>query len=153
MTTPNERLVRMRKSFAKDRSVLTEDYKYFTTPDKAAKQLAKQPAQKHTKCRALVRPVLGRRVENNQQKEQIMARNTTYKNSSEAREVKSPAFIAWHVAEKSKDKSFWTRIGAAWGRQGLTRTGSGRSNRGERRVSAFLSFGRNAMNNTNRLRT
>jgi|HubBroStandDraft_6_1064221.scaffolds.fasta_scaffold406342_1 hypothetical protein len=114
MTTPNERLVRMRKSFAKDRSVLTEDYKYFTTPDKAAKQLAKQPAQKHTKCRALVRPVLGRRVENNQQKEQIMARNTTYKNSSEAREVKSPAFIAWHVAEKSKDKSFWTRIGAAW---------------------------------------
>jgi hypothetical protein len=55
-----------------------------------------------------------RRVENNQQKEQIMARNTTYKNSSEAREVKSPAFIAWHVAEKSKDKSFWTRIGAAW---------------------------------------
>jgi hypothetical protein len=80
MTTPNERLVRMRKSIAKDRSVLTEDYKYFTTPDKAAKQLAKQPAQKHTKCRALVRPVLGRRVENNQQKEQIMARNTTYKN-------------------------------------------------------------------------
>src|SRR5580692_11599879 len=60
MTTPNERLVRMRKSFAKDRSVLTEDYKYFTTPNKAAKQLAKQPAQKHTKCRALVRPVLGK---------------------------------------------------------------------------------------------
>jgi hypothetical protein len=55
MTTPNERLVRMRKSFANDRSVLTEDYKYFTTPNKAAKQLAKQPAQKHTKCRALVR--------------------------------------------------------------------------------------------------
>ncbi len=43
-----------------------------------------------------------------------MARNTNYKNNREAREVKSPAFIAWHVAEKSKDKSFWTRIGAAW---------------------------------------
>jgi hypothetical protein len=33
MTTPHERLARMRKSFAKNKSVLTEDYKYFTTPD------------------------------------------------------------------------------------------------------------------------
>jgi hypothetical protein len=28
MTTPHERLARMRKSFEKDKSVLTEDYKY-----------------------------------------------------------------------------------------------------------------------------
>jgi hypothetical protein len=35
MTTPHERLTRMRKSFAKNKSVLAEDYKYFTTPDVA----------------------------------------------------------------------------------------------------------------------
>src|ERR1700730_12214221 len=33
MITSHERLVRMRKSFERNRSVLTEDYKYFTTPD------------------------------------------------------------------------------------------------------------------------
>ena len=33
MTTPQQRLDRMRKSFEKERSVLTTDYKYFTTPD------------------------------------------------------------------------------------------------------------------------
>jgi hypothetical protein len=33
MTTPQQRLARMRKSFEKDRSVLAEDYRYFTTPD------------------------------------------------------------------------------------------------------------------------
>jgi hypothetical protein len=62
MTTPNERLARMRKSFEKNRSVLTEDYKYFTareagapTPhgsiplNKAAHKLAEQPAQKSPK--------------------------------------------------------------------------------------------------------
>jgi hypothetical protein len=49
MTTPYERLARMRKSFVKDRSVLTEDYKYFTTPDKTA-QRAKQPEQRPRKC-------------------------------------------------------------------------------------------------------
>lgn len=42
-----------------------------------------------------------------------MARNTNYKNSK-PREAKAPAFIAYHVAEKSESKSFWTRIGAAW---------------------------------------
>jgi hypothetical protein len=42
MTTPQERLARMRKSFAKNKSVLTEDYKYFITPDKAAKKPRKQ---------------------------------------------------------------------------------------------------------------
>ncbi|MCI0536989.1 MAG: hypothetical protein L0Z50_17375 [Verrucomicrobiales bacterium] len=43
-----------------------------------------------------------------------MARNTNYKKGSKTREVKSPALIAWHVVQKSEDKSFWTRIGAAW---------------------------------------
>jgi ADP-dependent phosphofructokinase/glucokinase len=38
MSTPHERLSRMRKSFAKNKSVLTEDYKYFITPDKPVKQ-------------------------------------------------------------------------------------------------------------------
>jgi hypothetical protein len=42
-----------------------------------------------------------------------MARNSKAQ-SNKSREAKTPAFIAWHVAEKSKDKSFWTRIGAAW---------------------------------------
>jgi hypothetical protein len=32
-TTSIQRLVRMRKSFEKNKSVLTEDYKYFITPD------------------------------------------------------------------------------------------------------------------------
>jgi hypothetical protein len=35
MPTPHERLARMRKSFEKNKSVLTVDYKYFTTPDTA----------------------------------------------------------------------------------------------------------------------
>jgi len=33
MTTPQQRIARMRKSFEKDKSVLTADYKYFTTPN------------------------------------------------------------------------------------------------------------------------
>ena len=33
ITTPIERLIRMRKSFEKEKSVLTIDYKYFITPD------------------------------------------------------------------------------------------------------------------------
>jgi hypothetical protein len=41
-----------------------------------------------------------------------MARYQNTKSSK--RESKAPAFIAYHVAEKSEDKSFWTRIGAAW---------------------------------------
>jgi hypothetical protein len=36
MMTPQERLARMRKSFEKDKSVLTADYKYFTTPNATA---------------------------------------------------------------------------------------------------------------------
>jgi hypothetical protein len=51
MTTPHERLARMRKSFAKNKSVLTEDYKYFITPDKPDKQRAEQPKRrKLAKC-------------------------------------------------------------------------------------------------------
>jgi hypothetical protein len=38
MTTPQQRLARMRKYFEKNKSVLTEDYKFFITPDKPAKQ-------------------------------------------------------------------------------------------------------------------
>lgn len=34
-------------------------------------------------------------------------------NSKAQFESKPPAFIAWHVRKKD-DKSFWTRIGAAW---------------------------------------
>lgn len=44
-----------------------------------------------------------------------MARSYNHKAANnKARETKAPAFIAWHVAEKSDSKSFWTRIGAAW---------------------------------------
>ncbi len=39
--TPNQRLDRMRKSFEKGKSVLTEDYKYFTTPNKGNVHLDK----------------------------------------------------------------------------------------------------------------
>jgi hypothetical protein len=56
MTTPQERLARMRKSFERNRSVLTEDYKYFTTPDapakrrnKVAETSAARPASKSKK--------------------------------------------------------------------------------------------------------
>jgi hypothetical protein len=45
------------------------------------------------------------------------------KKTGKNREAKAPAFIAYHVMEKSEDKSFWTRIGAAWEHedgQGLT---------------------------------
>lgn len=41
-----------------------------------------------------------------------MARYQNTKSSK--RESKAPKFIAYHVAEKSDNKSFWTRIGAAW---------------------------------------
>jgi len=50
MTTPQQRMARMRKSFAKNKSVLTEDYKYFTTPDKPDISRAEQPAHKRRKC-------------------------------------------------------------------------------------------------------
>ena len=46
MTTPQQRLDRMRTSFEKDKSVLTVDYKYFITPDAPAKQRASIPRSK-----------------------------------------------------------------------------------------------------------
>jgi hypothetical protein len=46
MTTPAERLARMRKSFAKNKSVFTEDYKYFTTPGAVAKPHVSIPRSK-----------------------------------------------------------------------------------------------------------
>jgi hypothetical protein len=61
MMTPHERLARMRKSFEKDKSVFTADYKYFTTPDepttphvpiprsKAARKSAERSALKSPK--------------------------------------------------------------------------------------------------------
>lgn len=46
MTTPDERLSRMRKSFEKYRCILTADYRYFTTPDAPAKPRASIPQNK-----------------------------------------------------------------------------------------------------------
>jgi hypothetical protein len=46
MTTPEERLARMRKSFEKNKSMLTEDYKYFTTPDAPATPRESTPRNK-----------------------------------------------------------------------------------------------------------
>jgi hypothetical protein len=46
MTTPQQRLARMRKSFERNRSVLTEDYKYFVTPDARATPRASIPRNK-----------------------------------------------------------------------------------------------------------
>jgi hypothetical protein len=50
MVMPHERRARMRKSFAKNKSVLTEDYKYFTTPDKPTKQPMERSDGKSSKC-------------------------------------------------------------------------------------------------------
>jgi hypothetical protein len=46
MITPNQRLARMRKSFDRNKSVLTEDYKYFTTPDALATPRVSIPQNK-----------------------------------------------------------------------------------------------------------
>jgi hypothetical protein len=46
MTTPHERLDRMRKSFERNKSVLTTDYKYFTKPDAPAMPRASIPRNK-----------------------------------------------------------------------------------------------------------
>jgi len=52
MTTPHERLARMRKSFERNRSVLTEDYKYFIT--RMVKPRAEKPASARdpSKCQS-----------------------------------------------------------------------------------------------------
>jgi hypothetical protein len=44
--TPYQRLARMRKSFARNKSVLTEDYKYFITPDVSAMPRVSTPRNK-----------------------------------------------------------------------------------------------------------
>ena len=46
MPTPHERLARMCKSFKKNKSVLIEDYKYFTTPDTRSKPRVSIPQNK-----------------------------------------------------------------------------------------------------------
>ena len=43
-----------------------------------------------------------------------MARNSNYGRNEKKREPKAPALIAYHVADRGEEKSFWTRIGAAW---------------------------------------
>jgi len=51
-----------------------------------------------------------------------MARNTNEDRRSSP-ESRAPAYIAWHVTGDGDNKSFWTRIGAAWSHQdgeGLT---------------------------------
>jgi hypothetical protein len=51
VTKPSQRLERMRASFEKDKSVLADDYAYFTTPhesirpNKAARKLAERSEQ------------------------------------------------------------------------------------------------------------
>jgi hypothetical protein len=42
-----------------------------------------------------------------------MARNSNSNRKDKARETQPPALIAFHVTERG-EKSFWTRIGAAW---------------------------------------
>jgi hypothetical protein len=44
--TPDQRLERMRASFDANKSVLSEDYKYFTTPEGLATQRAPTPQSK-----------------------------------------------------------------------------------------------------------
>ena len=72
---------------------------------------------------------------------------------------KAPALIAYHVTERGKDKSFWTRIGAAWdhedgkgltlqldlvpvngGRMVLRVPGENTDEQGEGRVSALSTY-------------
>lgn len=42
-----------------------------------------------------------------------MTRSKTYADRKQKAEPKPPTLIAWHVADRG-EKSFWTRIGAAW---------------------------------------
>jgi hypothetical protein len=60
MTTPHERLTRMRKSFEKNKTVLTADYKYFTTPNVPA---TPQESTQHTK---IARKMADRSASNHQ---------------------------------------------------------------------------------------
>lgn len=42
-----------------------------------------------------------------------MTRNTQTQRKAKSRETQPPALIAYHVSERG-EKSYWTRIGAAW---------------------------------------
>jgi len=42
-----------------------------------------------------------------------MTRNRNTNNKQQTRNTQPPALIAYHIAERG-EKSFWTRIGAAW---------------------------------------
>lgn len=42
-----------------------------------------------------------------------MSRNTKTSRKAKSRETQPPALIAYHVSERG-EKSYWTRIGAAW---------------------------------------
>ncbi len=42
-----------------------------------------------------------------------MSRNRNTNRKAQARETQAPALIAYHVTERG-EKSYWTRIGAAW---------------------------------------
>jgi hypothetical protein len=55
-------------------------------------------------------------------KEKTMTTRNRNHSRKEKRETQPPALIAYHVSERG-EKSFWTRIGAAWDhedRKGLT---------------------------------
>jgi hypothetical protein len=43
-----------------------------------------------------------------------MKRSSTNNRRNASREALPPSLIAYHVVERSQDKKFWTRIGAAW---------------------------------------
>lgn len=43
----------------------------------------------------------------------MTTRKRNYRSKQRPRETQPPALIAYHVAERG-EKSFWTRIGAAW---------------------------------------
>lgn len=43
----------------------------------------------------------------------MSTRNRNYRAKEKARDTQPPSLIAYHVSERG-EKSFWTRIGAAW---------------------------------------
>jgi hypothetical protein len=43
-----------------------------------------------------------------------MGRYNSKDSTKKTRAAKGPQLIAYHVAERGDDKSYWTRIGAAW---------------------------------------
>jgi hypothetical protein len=61
--------------------------------------------------------------------------NTKDRNTKETRQPKAPQLIAYHVAERGEDKSFLTRVGAAWDHD----DGKGRSILSPRTAAASFS--------------